>query len=133
MSLRKESLGLPANASGADSFHPPILRKTFTDEMNRRALHLLKVESDGDDEAILRIEQYSVAHPGSPSAVRRPKIFREGDIFIVLLGRDVQHGIVGLGNTVENAMRAFDLQYCNALRPPEARSRAATARAHGRK
>ena len=101
--------------------------------MNKREFHLLEAHSNGDDEAILHVEHYFVDHPGSPSAVRRPKIFRQGDTFIVLLGRDVQHGIVGLGNTVENALRAFDLQYCNALRPPEARSVAATARAHGRK
>ena len=101
--------------------------------MNRREFHLLEAESNGDDEAFLRVEQYSVDHPGSPSAVRRPKIFREGDTFIVLLGRDVQHGIVGLGNTVENALRAFDLQYRNALRPPEDRIIAATVRADSRK
>ena len=101
--------------------------------MNRHALRLLEVESNGGDEAVLRVEQYFVDHPGSPSAVRRPKIFREGDTFIVLLGRDVQHGIVGLGNTVENALRTFDLQYCNALRQPKGRRVVATARAHGRR
>ena len=101
--------------------------------MNERGLHLLEAESNGDDKAVLQVEQYFVDHPDSPSAVRRPKIFREGDTFIVLLGRDVQHGIVGLGNTVENALRTFDLQYCNALRPPKVRSIAATARANGRR
>ena len=100
--------------------------------MNKRELHLLEAESNGDDEAVLQVEQYFVDHPGSPSAVRRPKIFREGDTFIVLLGRDVQHGILGLGNTVENALRAFDLQYSNALRQPENRI-ATTARMHSRK
>jgi hypothetical protein len=101
--------------------------------MNKRELYLLRVKSNGDDDAVLRVEQYSVDHPGSPSAVRRPKIFREGDTFIVLLGRDVQHGIVGLGNTVENALRAFDLQYCNALRPPKDRIIAATGGTEGRR
>ena len=52
---------------------------------------------------------------------QRPKVFRQGDTFIVLLGRDVQDGIVGLGNTVESALRVFDLQYFNALPPLEAR------------
>ena len=79
--------------------------------MNRRELHSLDLGLNGDNGAALLVEQYLVDHPGSPSAVRRPKVFREGDTFIVLLGRDVQHGIVGLGNTVENALRAFDLQY----------------------
>ena len=101
--------------------------------MNKHELHPLEVESNGDDDAVLQVEQYILDHPQSPSAVRRPKIFREGDTFIVLLGRDVQHGIVGLGNTVENALRAFDLQYCDALRPPADRRVAVTARAHGRK
>ena len=98
--------------------------------MNRRALHLLDVQFNGDDEAVLQVEQYLVDHPGSPSAVRRPKVFREGETFIVLLGRDVQHGIVGLGNTVENALRAFDLQYLSMLRP---RGRVVQGgRSHGR-
>jgi len=85
--------------------------------LNRRELHLLGVQFNGNDEAVLQVDQYLVDHPGSPSAVRRPKAFREGDTFIVLLGRDVQHGIVGLGNTVENALRAFDLQYLSMRRP----------------
>jgi hypothetical protein len=101
--------------------------------MNNRELHLLDVQLNGEDDAVLQVEQYLVDHPGSPSAVRRPKVLREGGTFIVLLGRDVQHGIVGLGNNVENALRAFDLQYCNALRPQEARSVTPKARVHGRK
>jgi len=85
--------------------------------MNRRERHLLDIHLNGNDEAVLQVDQYLVDHPGGPSAVRRPKVFREGDTFIVLLGRDVQHGIVGLGNTVENALRPFDLQYLSMLRP----------------
>jgi hypothetical protein len=101
--------------------------------MSRQRLHPLDLGLNGDDGAALSVEQYVVDHPGSPSAVRRPKVFRQGETFIVLLGRDMQHGIVGLGSTVENAFRAFDLQHGNALRPPEARSVAATARADPRK
>jgi hypothetical protein len=86
--------------------------------MNKRELDSLDLGLNGDNGAALLVEQYLVDHPGSPSAVRRPKVFREGDTFIVLLGRDVQHGIVGLGNTVENALRAFDLQFLSMRRPP---------------
>lgn len=100
--------------------------------MNNRELHLLDGQGNGEDDAVLRLEQYLVDHPASPSALRRPKVFREGGTFIVLLGPDVQHGIVGLGNTVETALRAFDFQYCNALRPP-AGSVTAKARVHSRK
>ena len=77
----------------------------------------MDIHLNGNDEAVLQVDQYLVDHPGGPSAVRRPKVFGEGDTFIVLLGRDVQHGIVGLGNTVENALRAFDLQYLSMLSP----------------
>ena len=56
--------------------------------MNRRELHSLDLGLNGDNGAALLVEQYLVDHPGSPSAVRRPKVFREGDTFIVLLGRD---------------------------------------------
>ncbi len=101
--------------------------------MNARDLHPLDLRSNGDEGAVLLVEQYFVDHPGSPSAVRRPRVFRERYTFIALLGRDLQHGIVGLGNTVENALRAFDFQYWNALRPSEAQSVAGKARAHGRK
>jgi len=74
---------------------------------------------NGSSEVVAAAEQYFADHPRGPSAVRRPKVLSQGNTFIVLLGRDMQHGIVGLGNTVENALRAFDLQYLSALRPPE--------------
>jgi hypothetical protein len=93
----------------------------------------LDVEANGADEDALLVEQYFGDHPDSPSAMRRPKVLRQGDIFVALLGRDVQHGIVGLGNTVENALRAFDLQYCIALRSPEAQGVTAKVRGHGGK
>jgi hypothetical protein len=100
--------------------------------MNRRKLHTLDVHSNGADEAALLVEQYFVDHPGSPSAVRQPKVVRQGDTFIALLGRDIQHGIVGIGNTVENALRAFDVQYLSALRPPTEGQVAGSARTRGR-
>ena len=100
--------------------------------MNTRDLHPLDLGSNGDDGAVLLVEQYFVDHPHSPSAVQRPKVFRQGDTFIVLLGRDVQRGIVGLGNTVESALRVFDLQYFNALPPLEARITTAKARTRGK-
>jgi hypothetical protein len=32
-----------------------------------------------------------------------------------LLGHSLENGVVGIGNTVENALRAFDLQYLRAF------------------
>jgi hypothetical protein len=87
--------------------------------MNRRRLHSLDPHSNGADEDALLVEQYFADHPGSPSAVRQPKILRQGDTFIALLGPDIQHGIVGFGNTVGSALRAFDFQYLRMLRPPD--------------
>lgn len=64
-----------------------------------------------------RAELYLLAHPGSPSAVRRPRLFVRSGVWVALLGRNVREGIAGFGPTVEAALRAFDVQYFSALRP----------------
>lgn len=64
-----------------------------------------------------RLELYCVAHPGSPSAARRPQLLYRGQLWIALLGPNAKEGIVGIGQTVEAALRAFDAQYLNELRP----------------
>ena len=72
-----------------------------------------------DDQAVRdTIELYHRAHPRSPAAVRRPQLIRKGIVWIALLGPNVEEGIVGFGATIETALRAFDKQYLNALRPP---------------
>ena len=63
-------------------------------------------------------ELYYESHPGSPSAVRAPKLFVRSGVWIALLGRSVRDGIAGFGPTIETALRAFDAQYLQALRPP---------------
>ena len=40
-----------------------------------------------------------------------------GDLWVALLGPTVEKGVVGIGRTVEAALRAFDAQYFNLLRP----------------
>jgi len=64
-----------------------------------------------------RMELYYLAHPSSPSAVRRPRVSMRGDLWVALLGPTVEKGVVGIGRTVEAALRAFDAQYFNLLRP----------------
>jgi hypothetical protein len=64
-----------------------------------------------------RAELYYETHPGSPAAVRAPKLFVRSGIWIALLGRTVREGIAGFGPTIEAALRAFDAQYLNTLRP----------------
>jgi hypothetical protein len=62
-----------------------------------------------------RMERYCTRHPRSPSAVRQPRLSRRRGTFVVLLGHSLENGVVGIGNTVENALRAFDLQYLRAF------------------
>ena len=66
-----------------------------------------------------RAELYYELHPGSPSAVRSPKIFARSGVWIALLGRTVRDGIAGFGPTVEAALRAFDVAYLETLRQPD--------------
>lgn len=68
--------------------------------------------------AMERMELYCHAHPGSPSAARRPQLLYRGQLWVALLGPSVEEGIVGIGQTVEAALRAFDAQYLAGLRPP---------------
>jgi hypothetical protein len=66
------------------------------------------------------MQAYGLAHPGSPSAVRRPQLSSRGDLWIALLGPNVEKGIVGIGPTVHAALRAFDAQYLAFLGPAKA-------------
>ena len=68
--------------------------------------------------AIEQMKHYCVAHPGSPSAERRPQLFFRGDLWIALLGPNLEEGIVGIGSTVSAALRAFDAQYLAGQCPP---------------
>jgi hypothetical protein len=72
----------------------------------------------GDDPSLVAREEmqsYCLAHPRSPSAVRRPQLLSRGDLWIALLGPSVEKGIVGIGPSVEAALRAFDAQYLDSL------------------
>jgi hypothetical protein len=64
-----------------------------------------------------RIELYYAAHPGGPAAVRRPRVTKRGALWVALLGPNMQQGIVGIGSTVEMALRTFDVQYMERLHP----------------
>src|SRR5947209_7095020 len=73
--------------------------------------------------AMERMELYCRAHPGSPSSARRPRLLFREQLWVALLGPSVEEGIVGIGQTVEAALRAFDAQYLAGLRPPSRRLR----------
>src|SRR5262249_47998794 len=61
--------------------------------------------------AIEQMDIYCIAHPDSPSAMRRPKLFVRSDLWIALLGPSIEEGIVGIGPNIAAALRAFDAQY----------------------
>jgi len=68
------------------------------------------------DEAVLRVyEEYCAQHPGSPTAVRHPRILVDHGRYVALLGRTVKRGILGFGSSVTAALRAFDDLYLRSL------------------
>jgi hypothetical protein len=66
-----------------------------------------------------RLELYYMAHPGSPAAVRRPRLSMRGKMWTAVLGPNLREGIAGFGSTIEGALRDFDDHYLRALRPSE--------------
>jgi len=67
--------------------------------------------------AIQEMERYCSAHPNSPAAIRHPRLSIHGQTFVALLGPSIEEGIAGFGDTVQAALRAFDLQYSRSLTP----------------
>jgi hypothetical protein len=70
--------------------------------------------------AVERAELYFMGRPGSPSAVRRPRLVYRSGTWTALLGDSIDSGITGSGKTVEEALGAFDTRYLDTLHPPEA-------------
>src|SRR5262245_3466814 len=100
--------------------HPTPVRRAFYIRMkknNGRVAHGRHF-MDYAVTAMEQMELYCAAHPGSPSATRRPRLSVRGELWIALLGPTVEEGIVGIGSTVTAALRAFDAQYLAGLRPP---------------
>ena len=61
--------------------------------------------------AMQEMERYCTTHPGSPAAVCRPQLSIRGHTFVALLGPTIEEGIAGFGDSVQAALRAFDMQY----------------------
>jgi len=82
--------------------------------------------------ALEEMESYCAAHPGSPSATRRPALSIRSGLWIALLGPSLEEGIVGIGYTVELALHAFDRQYVAGQHSPSEanENRAGGKRAH---
>jgi len=82
--------------------------------------------------ALEEMKSYWAQHPGSPSATRRPALSIRSGLWIVLLRPSLEEGIVGIGYTVELALRAFDTQYMAGQHSPSEpdENRAAGKRAY---
>ena len=82
-----------------------------------RSLYVLDYAAAASEQ----MNEYCSLHPGSPSAVRHPQLFFRGELWIALLGPNLEEGIVGIGATVAAALRAFDTQYVVGRRSPNER------------
>lgn len=64
--------------------------------------------------------QQTVAEYQRPSAVYRPSLIQDGNIWCALYGENLQDGVAGFGDTPAKAMWDFDLQWMKATpKPPE--------------
>ena len=75
-------------------------------------------QDEETQQALAEMERYCQEHPRSPTAVRRPRVIVRGRNCVALLGSTLEDGIAGIGSTVRAALRAFDVQYANSLKPP---------------
>ena len=66
--------------------------------------------------AMQEMERYCAAHPQGPAATRRPRLSIRGRTFVALLGPAIEEGIAGFGDSVQAALRAFDV-HTRALSP----------------
>ena len=114
--LAKPGSPIPATAKKP---HPIPPRHAFNTQMKKNGGGVSRGRRvmDHAATAIEQTESYCTAHPGSPSAVRRPQLIFRGELWIAVLGPSVEEGIVGIGPTVAAALRAFDSQYLAGLRP----------------
>lgn len=74
-------------------------------------------------DAVAQAERYFAAHPGSPSAIRRPVLLPRSGKWLAILGNGArEESTAGSGETVETALQAFNAQWL-ALNPPHRKLR----------
>ena len=106
----QKNLNLPAPPAAFRVLKTGILRMTTNSTK--------QCDAERTAAAMLEMNLYCKEHPRSPSALRRPRIMIRGSSCVALLGGTLQEGIAGIGTSVEAALRAFDVQYANSLKPP---------------
>lgn len=68
------------------------------------------------DRAASTIESVAYEYQ-NPSAIYRPRISADGNMWCALYGDNLQEGVAGFGETPAKAMRAFDLAWLNEKTP----------------
>lgn len=76
-----------------------------------------KGRAECEAEAQQELQRYCDEHPRSPTAIRRPKVLLRGRSWIALLGYTLEDGVAGIGSTVRDALRSFDVQYQASTKP----------------
>jgi hypothetical protein len=72
---------------------------------------LIRAEISTPEQAREEMIKYCAAHPKSPTATHHPQLSLRNGLWIALLGSSGTDGIVGIGSTVEGALRSFDNRY----------------------
>ena len=75
-----------------------------------------KRRSSSSGDPTERMEFYCAENPESPAAMHRPQLMMREKLWIAQLGSSIQQGTIGIGNSVEAALRAFDTQYPVSMR-----------------
>ncbi len=114
--VRKTAGGKILETAQLDRTNPHgrcVLVTTVISEMNQDPKTI-----QAEREARAEMARYCAKHPRSPTAVRKPRLMLRGRSWVALLGYTLQDGVAGIGTTVGAALRAFDVQYHNSLKPP---------------
>ena len=72
-------------------------------ELWQRELQRIAIETDAAEEL-----RQAAHRQNTPSAIYRPRIFHDGNAWMAVLGDDIAIGVVGCGDTPEQAFADFD-------------------------
>lgn len=68
-------------------------------------------------EGVLAMQMTAASLQCAPSAIYRPKLMADGDMWCALYGDNLQEGVSGFGKTPAEAMYAFDEAWVKSLTP----------------
>ena len=89
----------------------------LNDELQMMAVNAIANAADMAGAAI----QQAVVQYGTPSAIFRPKIYIDGNMWCALYGDNIQDGVAGFGFSPSAAMFDFDVNWHKKLGGEEAK------------